>query len=86
MIALHGPYSAHDASTMDDGARGSCEWLTPVYFANRPSSPAPVPTTKRDALMPRPLKIGVQLPEVEYDYTWSQLRQMARTAEAIGLD
>jgi alkanesulfonate monooxygenase SsuD/methylene tetrahydromethanopterin reductase-like flavin-dependent oxidoreductase (luciferase family) len=36
--------------------------------------------------MPRPLKIGVQLPEVEYVYTWAQLKEMAQTAEAIGLD
>lgn len=36
--------------------------------------------------MPRPLKIGVQLPEVEYEYTWPQLEEMARTAEGIGLD
>jgi len=36
--------------------------------------------------MTRPLKIGVQLPEVEYEYTWPQLLEMARVAEAIGLD
>lgn len=36
--------------------------------------------------MTRPLKIGVQLPEVEYDYSWPQLKEMARVAEAIGLD
>lgn len=36
--------------------------------------------------MPRPLKIGVQLPEVEYVYTWPQVVEMAQTAEAIGLD
>lgn len=36
--------------------------------------------------MPRPLKIGVQLPEVEYEYTWPQLKEMAVTAEEIGLD
>jgi alkanesulfonate monooxygenase SsuD/methylene tetrahydromethanopterin reductase-like flavin-dependent oxidoreductase (luciferase family) len=36
--------------------------------------------------MPRPLKIGVQLPEVEYDYDWPQLKEMTRTVEAIGLD
>lgn len=36
--------------------------------------------------MTRPLRIGVQLPEVEYRYTWTQLRTMAETAEAIGLD
>jgi len=36
--------------------------------------------------MARPLKIGVQLPEVEYDYTWPQLEEMASVAEAIGLD
>jgi probable F420-dependent oxidoreductase len=36
--------------------------------------------------MPRPLKVGVQLPEVEYVYTWPQLREMAQVAESIGLD
>ncbi|HEV2073568.1 MAG TPA: LLM class flavin-dependent oxidoreductase, partial [Thermomicrobiales bacterium] len=36
--------------------------------------------------MPRPLKIGVQLPEVEYEYTWPQLKEMAVIAEEIGLD
>ncbi|MDH4334128.1 MAG: LLM class flavin-dependent oxidoreductase [Chloroflexota bacterium] len=36
--------------------------------------------------MPRPLKIGVQLPEVEYVARWSELAEMARGAEAIGLD
>ena len=36
--------------------------------------------------MTRPLKIGVQLPEVEYEYTWPQLEEMARVAEGIGLD
>jgi len=36
--------------------------------------------------MPRPMKVGVQLPEVEYVARWPQLREMARTAEAIGLD
>jgi alkanesulfonate monooxygenase SsuD/methylene tetrahydromethanopterin reductase-like flavin-dependent oxidoreductase (luciferase family) len=34
----------------------------------------------------RRLKIGVQLPEVEYVATWPQVREMARTAEGIGLD
>jgi alkanesulfonate monooxygenase SsuD/methylene tetrahydromethanopterin reductase-like flavin-dependent oxidoreductase (luciferase family) len=32
------------------------------------------------------MKVGVQLPEVEYVARWPQLREMARTAEAIGLD
>lgn len=36
--------------------------------------------------MTRPLKIGVQLPEVEYEYTWPQYAEMARVAEDIGLD
>lgn len=36
--------------------------------------------------MTRPLKIGIQLPEVEYEYTWPQLEEMARVAEGIGLD
>jgi alkanesulfonate monooxygenase SsuD/methylene tetrahydromethanopterin reductase-like flavin-dependent oxidoreductase (luciferase family) len=36
--------------------------------------------------MVRPLKVGVQLPEVEYEYTWPQLAEMAKVAEEIGLD
>jgi len=34
----------------------------------------------------RPLKVGIQLPEVEREVRWSELRAMARGAEAIGLD
>ena len=36
--------------------------------------------------MPRLLKVGVQLPEVEYEPRWQDLARMARTAEDIGLD
>ena len=36
--------------------------------------------------MTRPLKIGVQLPEVEYEYTWPEYAEMARVAEDIGID
>jgi alkanesulfonate monooxygenase SsuD/methylene tetrahydromethanopterin reductase-like flavin-dependent oxidoreductase (luciferase family) len=34
----------------------------------------------------RPLKIGVQLPEVERQVRWPELLEMAQTAERIGLD
>jgi alkanesulfonate monooxygenase SsuD/methylene tetrahydromethanopterin reductase-like flavin-dependent oxidoreductase (luciferase family) len=34
----------------------------------------------------RALKVGVQLPEVEYVARWPEQREMARRAEAIGLD
>lgn len=34
----------------------------------------------------RPLKVGVQLPEVEREVRWAELREMARLAERIGLD
>lgn len=36
--------------------------------------------------MARPLKVGVQLPEVEYEPRWTELAVMARLAEDIGLD
>ena len=36
--------------------------------------------------MTRPLKVGVQLPEVERVVRWPELAAMARTAEEIGLD
>ena len=36
--------------------------------------------------MARPLRIGVQLPEIEYEPRWDTLAEMARTAEDIGLD
>jgi alkanesulfonate monooxygenase SsuD/methylene tetrahydromethanopterin reductase-like flavin-dependent oxidoreductase (luciferase family) len=32
------------------------------------------------------MKIGVQLPEVEYEIAWPELLRMARTAEAVGFD
>lgn len=34
----------------------------------------------------RPLRLGVQLPEVERVVRWPELSRMARTAEAVGLD
>lgn len=34
----------------------------------------------------RPLKVGVQLPEVEWAPTWPEVAGMARAAERIGLD
>ena len=34
----------------------------------------------------RPLKVGVQLPEVEREVRWPELRAMAQTAEDVGLD
>ena len=36
--------------------------------------------------MTRPLKIGIQLPEVERTVGWSEQREMAELAERIGLD
>jgi alkanesulfonate monooxygenase SsuD/methylene tetrahydromethanopterin reductase-like flavin-dependent oxidoreductase (luciferase family) len=36
--------------------------------------------------MTKPLKIGVQLPEVERVVRWPELAEMAQTAEEIGLD
>ena len=36
--------------------------------------------------MPRPLKVGIQLPEIEREVGWSELRRMAETAEGVGLD
>ena len=35
---------------------------------------------------PRPLRVGVQLPEVEREVRWPELRDMARTAEQVGFD
>jgi alkanesulfonate monooxygenase SsuD/methylene tetrahydromethanopterin reductase-like flavin-dependent oxidoreductase (luciferase family) len=34
----------------------------------------------------RPLKVGIQLPEVERPVRWPELRDMAQTAEALGFD
>src|SRR5262245_45918540 len=36
--------------------------------------------------MPRPCRVGVQLPEVERRVDWPELFTMARTAEAVGFD
>ena len=37
-------------------------------------------------LMPDRIKVGVQLPEVEREVGWAEMRQVARTAEAVGFD
>jgi probable F420-dependent oxidoreductase len=36
--------------------------------------------------MPRPLRVGVQLPEVERDVRWPEFVAMARAAEEVGFD
>src|ERR1051325_5424897 len=36
--------------------------------------------------MPRPLKVGFQLPEIEREAPWVELREMAETADEVGLD
>lgn len=36
--------------------------------------------------MMRPLKVGIPLPEVERVVRWSELAEMARVAEGIGLE
>ena len=36
--------------------------------------------------MSEKLKVGVQLPEVEREIGWAEIRQVARTAEAVGFD
>jgi alkanesulfonate monooxygenase SsuD/methylene tetrahydromethanopterin reductase-like flavin-dependent oxidoreductase (luciferase family) len=36
--------------------------------------------------MPRPLRVGVQLPEVERDVRWPEYRALARAAEEVGFD
>jgi alkanesulfonate monooxygenase SsuD/methylene tetrahydromethanopterin reductase-like flavin-dependent oxidoreductase (luciferase family) len=36
--------------------------------------------------MPRPLRVGVQLPEVERDVRWPEYRAMALAAEEVGFD
>ena len=47
---------------------------------------SPVPELGMLPARSRPLQVGVQLPEVEYTARWSELREMARTAEAVGFD
>jgi alkanesulfonate monooxygenase SsuD/methylene tetrahydromethanopterin reductase-like flavin-dependent oxidoreductase (luciferase family) len=34
----------------------------------------------------RPLQVGIQLPEVEREVRWPELRDIARTAESVGFD
>ncbi len=43
-------------------------------------------TARDDTRGGRPLRVGIQLPEIEYEASWPQLKEMARIAESIGLD
>ncbi|MGI9643154.1 MAG: LLM class flavin-dependent oxidoreductase [Acidimicrobiia bacterium] len=36
--------------------------------------------------MPKPLRVGVQLPEVERPVSWTEMRDIAQTAEGVGFD
>ena len=36
--------------------------------------------------MPRPLRVGIQLPEVEREVRWPEYLAMARAAEEVGFD
>ena len=36
--------------------------------------------------MARAFKIGIQLPETEYEVSWSELKTMAQLAEQVGFD
>ena len=48
---------------------------------------APLPSAWEDApVSPLPLRIGVQLPEVEREVRWPEIRAIARAAEEVGLD
>lgn len=48
--------------------------------------PPSVPQTGVPAETARPLRVGMQLPEVERVVPWSELRDMAIRAEEVGLD
>src|SRR6266508_1208089 len=57
--------------------RGSTSPAAAVMPGLEPAQPVP----KR-----RPLKVGVQLPEVEREVRWPEYLAMARRAEAVGFD
>src|SRR5918996_64422 len=60
---------------------------SPTGRSSLPIRPRSAPCSRPSArLAARPLKVGVQLPEVEYVASWAEQREMARTAEGIGLD
>lgn len=46
----------------------------------------PAMTAAADRPLRRPLRVGVQLPEVERDVRWPEYAAMARAAEAVGFD
>ncbi len=48
--------------------------------------PAPGAGSDYTAPVPRPLRVGVQLPEVERDVRWPEYAAMARAAEEVGFD
>ena len=45
-----------------------------------------MPSANDGSGTPRPLKVGVQLPEVEREVRWPELRDMVRVAEEVGFD
>lgn len=56
--------------------------MLPGYAALPRSRPGPSYTDG----VARPLRVGVQLPEVEREVRWGELADIARTAEGVGFD
>ena len=70
--------SARAAQVKGRSPRGS---VRSIMRTIRPSVPGTfTPRTDHNARMARPLKIGVQLPEVEREVRWPELRRMAETS------
>ncbi len=75
---------------MPPGTRLSCSAVGPAELQWSCTGPAIVELVSRydvPAAAPRrPLRVGIQLPEVEREVRWPEVLDMARRAEAIGLD
>ena len=70
----------------DAGARivGACCGSTPDHL--RAMAAALVASDRRLTRVARPLKVGIQLPEVEREVRWPELLDMVRAIEDLGFD
>ena len=70
------------------GARivGACCGSSPDHLRAMHDALSPPPLTSRANVGQRPLKVGVQLPEVEREARWPELLDMIRAIEDLGYD
>ena len=80
--------AAYGVQIHEAGARivGACCGSSPDHLRAMHAALAPAASLDPPSVVPRPLKVGIQLPEVEREVRWPELLDMIRAIEDLGYD